>query len=153
MCNLPIHVANSEKIVRAIMSPYHVDRKGRLRPRAFRPASGTDEVSVIRQSHMGSDFCKDKAKEIAERIPGKTYIGLASVSAEQIRSTGAQIVDSRAEFCGHAHISYGIVVQRDEPQQSELNRRLTEFARKILDLAIFRIDPDPSAPTWTGEAL
>ena len=94
MCNLPIEIADSEKVVRAIMSPYHFNNNGHLRPAAFRSEPGTDNVSVIRQTYMGSDFCKAKAKEIAAASPGKTYMGLAVLIASQIRDVGAKVIDS-----------------------------------------------------------
>src|SRR3990172_11119887 len=110
MCNLPVEIADSEKIVRAIMYPSHVDKsKGTLNSRAFRPRPCTDQISVIRQTHMGTDFCRSKGKEIAIKATHSTYVGLAVLTANQIRGVGAEVSDSRQEFCGHAHVGYGIV--------------------------------------------
>jgi len=136
------------------MSPYHFNSKGKLRPAAFRSEPGTDDVSVIRNTYMGSDFCKSKAKEIANNTLGKTYKGLAVVSAQQIRRAGAEILDSRQHYCGHAHIAYGIVAPpRDEPQESEANKKLFEMTRGILSAAIYYEDPSPASPTWAGPPL
>jgi hypothetical protein len=150
---LPTDIQPSEKIARAIMSPHHFDKKNRLRPGAFRPAPGSDDVSVIRQTLMGSDFCKAKAKEFAADRPDTTYMGLVCITVEQIRSIGAQVSDSQNIYCGHAHISYGIIVERDEPQESEKNRILIEFTRSILRLASYYEDPEPEVRAWTGPAL
>lgn len=66
MCELPIEIANAEIIVRGIMCPSHVKKDNvSLKPAAFKSKAGTDDVSVIRHTHMGSDFCKAKAKEVA----------------------------------------------------------------------------------------
>jgi len=65
MCHLPTEVGDDENIVRAILSPAHVKAgSNNIRHQAFRSRAGTDEVSVIRHSYMGSDFCKQKGKEI-----------------------------------------------------------------------------------------
>jgi hypothetical protein len=57
MCDLPIEIADEEKIVRAIFYRPHIDlQKNRLKPAAFRSLPGIDEVSVIRHTYMGSDF-------------------------------------------------------------------------------------------------
>jgi hypothetical protein len=77
------------------------------------------------------DFCKGKAKEIAHRNPTITYVGLAVLHAQDIRATGSKVHDSREEYCGHAHISHGIIVPRDEPQNSELNMVVTERCRDL----------------------
>jgi hypothetical protein len=125
-------IADTEKIVKAIFFPQHIDvRKNRLRPAAFRSPPDTDEVSVIRHTYMGSNFCKVKAKEIAHRRPTITYVGLAVLLAEDVRATGSTIHDSREEYCGHAHISHGVVVPRDEPPNSELNMVVTERCRAL----------------------
>ena len=136
------------------MSPYHFDKKGKLRPAAFRAEPGRDDASVIRLAHAdAADFCKRKALEIANNTPGKTYKGLAVLTAEQIRGVGAEVTDSRDVFCGHAHISYGIIVRRNEPQESELNLRLTEMTRRLLKVALYHEDPNPSSASWTGPPL
>jgi hypothetical protein len=154
MQDFPVDVADSENIVRAIMSPYHFNKKGKLRPAAFRSEPGTDDVSVIRHDCMGADFCKSKAQEIANNGSGKTYMGLAVVKALKIRQVGAEVADSRHHYLGHAHISYGMPAPLpDEPQESLTNKRLLEMTTKILTAATYFGDPDPVQPTWTGQAL
>ena len=132
------------------MFPSHVDkRKGTLNSRAFRPRPSTDQISVIRQTHMGTDFCRSKGKEIASKATHSTYVGLAVLTANQIRRVGAEVCDSRQEFCGHAHISYGIVAQPNEP----LEPRLAQMVRRLFECATYYEDPDPAASCWTGPQL
>jgi hypothetical protein len=103
---------------------------------------------------MGPDFCKRKAKEIANNTAKKTYMGLAVVTAQQIRQVGAEVHDSRQHYCGHAHISYGIVAPPpNEPQESEANRKLFQMTRAILEAARYYEDPDPASTAWEGPPL
>jgi hypothetical protein len=150
MYTLPLDITDEEKIVRVIKSPHHIKTdKKTLRPAAFRSQAGTDEVSVIRQAYMGSDFCKAKGKEIATN----SYVGLAAISAFDVRATGSSLHDSRVEFYGHAHISHGVIVQPDEPQNSNLNLVLTERCRALCKAAVYHPDPKPNVQTWTGGPL
>lgn len=154
MCMLPLDIANEEKIVRVIMTPSHVNqRKNTLKPAAFRPRAGTDEVSVIRHTHMGSDFCKLKGQSIAADNTKVRYVGLASLTADQIRNTKSTVHDSRNEYCGHAHIAHGIRSQPDEPQESATNMEITERCRALVSVATYHPDPNPSTPNWEGPTL
>jgi hypothetical protein len=154
MCDIPIEIAGEENIVRAIKSPYHIDkRRNKLKHQAFRSKPETDEVSVVRHHYMGSDFCKAKAKEIVAHDPTATYEGLAVLRADAIRATGSTIHDSRNVYCGHAHISHGIILLPDDPLHAELNLALTERCQALCDAALYHADPDPSAPSWTGPMI
>jgi hypothetical protein len=154
MCDIPIPIAGEEKIVRAIKSPYHIDRrKNKLKHQAFQSKPGTDEVSVIRHHYMGSNFCKDKAKEIVAQDPSATYVGLAILSADAIRATGSTICDSRDVYCGHAHISHGIIRLPGEPPNGRQYFDLTERCKALCRVALYYEDPDPSTPSWTGPTI
>jgi len=149
-CNLPFEIADEEKIVRLIRTPSHIDtRKNKLKPAAFRSQVGTDDVSVVRHSYMGSDFCKAKGKEIM----ADAYIGLAVVTAQNIRNTGSTVHDSRDEFCGHAHISHGVILQPNEPLESEANFLVTERCRELVKMTSLHLDPDPVSSKWSGPKL
>jgi hypothetical protein len=153
-CVLPINIDDDEKIVRVIKSTHHLTKdkmtsKVILKPAAFRSQAGTDDVSVIRQTYTGSDFCKAKGKVIA----ANSYAGLAVISAADIRSTGSTVHDSRIVYLGHAHISHGVIVQPDEPQTSDLNLRLTERCRALCRAALYHPDPEPLVAAWTGPTL
>jgi hypothetical protein len=151
-CTLPLEISDDEKIVRAIKCPSHI-RPGKttLKPAAFRSKPGFDEVSVIRHTHVGSNFCKKKAKETIDST--NSYNGLAVIMAREIRATTSTVHDSRDEFCGHAHISHGIILPRDEPPESALNHMLTERCRALCKAAAYYPDPRPDAEKWTGCVL
>jgi hypothetical protein len=137
-------VANEETVVRALRE-CHV-RKGKLRDNVFRPVAGTDEVSVMRHTYMESDSCKAKAKEIAIGDPNNPYVGFAAITVEFVRTVGSEVNDSREEFCGHAHISHGIVLPADEPPDPTLSLRI----RALNGKARLLLDPTPDIETWTG---
>lgn len=147
-CDLPIEITGEEKIARLIRTPSHI-KKNKLVPAAFRSQAGTDEVSVIRQSYMGSDFCKAKGKEIM----ADAYVGLAVILAQDIRNTGSTIQDSRDEYCGHAHIAHGVILPRHEPLNAEMNLFITERCRELVKVTTLYPDPDPAAANWTGPKL
>lgn len=150
MCQLPIEIADAENVVRVILCPSHVKVGSNvLKPAAFRSRANTDEVSVVRQTHMGSDFCKQKGLSI-QKLSITEYSGLAFVKAKAIKDCGSSVRDSREEYCGHAHISHGVVLEPNEPPQSDLNRFITERCRNILKATVYYPDPDPIAPIWTG---
>ncbi len=155
MCDLPTEVADEEIIVRGIMCPSHV-KQGKLaiKAAAFKSRPGTDDVSVIRHSHMGSDFCKSKAKEIAN--DRAAYAGLAWISARDIRSAGSKVLDSRSEFCGHAHIEHGIVAPTlppNEPPEGPIFEAITERCQALVKMAKYHPDPQPGEQFWTGPAI
>lgn len=154
MCNLPVEVLDSEKIARVIIFPFHFHKKKlKYIHRAFRPSPGTDRISVIRLTQMGADFCKSKGKELVGDGNDKKYTGLAVLVARQVRDIGAEVHDVPVDYCGHAEISYGITVPRNEPPDSALNKRLTGLTKQIFELAVYHEDPDPAALTWTGGPL
>ena len=146
MCKLPEEIPNVEKIVRAIKTPYHIRSDGKLKHQAFKPKAGISAVSVVRHA-MGSDFCKDKAVEIA--TPG--YVGLAVVPAGDVRDCGSSVVDYRSDFCGHAHIDHGFaLLEEHEPGAPKLIERMRDRCSAIVNRCRFHSDPDPSGAGWKG---
>lgn len=145
ICALPIEILGDEKIVRLIRTPAHI-KNDKLKPAAFRSQAGTDDVSVIRHSHMGTNFCKSKAKQIM----GESYIGLAVVTAGKIRSTNSKVIDTRDEFCGHASILHGVILPANDPPSAEDNEFITERCRKIVSCVTYYQDPEPANDKWTG---
>ena len=150
MCDLPDEVPDGEKVVRGVKTRYHVDEKrGRLKHNAFRPKAGLSVVSVVRLA-MGSDFCKDKARQIC----GDDYRGLAVVAAGQVRKCGSAVLDHRADFCGHAHVDHGFpLLEENEPGAPEVGERMRERCKAIVDKCLYHADPRPGTPGWTGPAL
>ena len=151
MCQIPIEIDGAETIVRAIKSPSHVDKNHNLKAAAFRSRPGTDDVSVIRHTYMGSDFCKAKGKSTAS--PASVYFGLASIKADAIRSTGSTVEDSRQEFFGHAHISHGLILPPNEPLNSGDSLVLQERCKALRSKATLHRDPDPNLEHWTGAVI
>ena len=145
-------VDESEVIVRAIKAPSHLNSKtGKPKLAAFKARNGHDDVSVIRHSHVGSDFCKRKGQLLTDGRD--TYLGLAVLTARQIRDAVADVVDSRNVYCGHADITYGFLRPPNEPNYARENMILDERARKIADTVMFYKDPTPTSKFWVGEEL
>lgn len=150
MRDLPVEIGDAEKIIRAIKVPSHVNPGStRLKPAAFRSKPGTDEVSVMRHDFLGTENCRAKAKAIGK----EAYTGMAVVKVSKVRECGSSVIDSHKEFWGHAHISHGIVVERDEPPRSALNMQLTERCRAIAKAATYHVDPAPNSEKWLGASL
>jgi len=105
-------IADEEAIARGICSPYHVSKNGKLKPDAYWPPFDSDEVSVMRASWIGAHACKHHAKALENLDGGKIYKGLAILSAQQIRQSGAELIDTRSLFQGHADIRHGIFPKR-----------------------------------------
>jgi len=154
MCEIPIEVADQEKIVRAIMSG-HLNKDGtRLKPRAFQSRRGADEVSVIRHTYRGSDFCKAKGREVAVQSSVHQYTGLAVLTAGQVKHAGSQVHDSREEYCGHAHISHGIIQPPpNEPLPARAAMELDKKLAKLRDSAVYYPDPSPDVDGWSGPEI
>lgn len=148
MCDLPSEIAVGEVIVRAARVPQHInEKKSKLRPAAFRPKQGTDDLSVMRKTHLGADKCK----VIGKQIHKEAYRGFAALRTEEISVIGAQVIDSReGQYCGHAHISQGFPApENDEcadPAQLERYKQLATAARLYLDANI-------SAAQWIGPEI
>lgn len=150
MCDIPVEVADQENVVRAIFSS-HVDKKA-LRKNAFFEMH--DDVSVMRHSYLSSDECKKRALAVIPGNPNIKYKGLAIIGVKAVRDAKSQVTDSRAVYCGHAHISHGIQLPpADDPLYSEQKLMLDDRLRELKRLARYVPDPDPAAEVWKGEAL
>lgn len=147
---LPVEIHDADTIVRAVKTPHHVNpAQTRIRPSAFRPAPGHTVVSVMRQL-MGDNFCKNKGVEIC----GNEYIGLAAITAAEIRRPGSLVLDHRDDFLGHAHVDHQLpVIQRDEPPPPDVLQRLDDRCKRLAAAAVFHKDPSPAVPGWAGSAL
>jgi hypothetical protein len=153
MCDIPIEVAGTEKIVRIVTVSHLNDSKTKLKPRAFRSRPGCDEVSVIRNTYKDATFCKTKAQELAAKS-GIEYVGLAVLVVQGVRAAGSEVHDSREEFCGHAHISHGIMPGTpNEPLPPVDNLTLDKRVEVLCSIARYLRDPEPQAGEWTGPEL
>lgn len=147
-CGIPRAIDAHEVIVRAARVPEHFNKaRTRLRAAAFRPKAGTDDLSVMRKTHMGANACKAKAKE----IQGSHYYGFAALRAGEIIELGATVQDSReGQFCGHAHIAQGQPAPgKDEPADPLLQQRY----RGLAEAARLYLDPDVTAELWEGPEI
>jgi hypothetical protein len=148
-CAISQEIEDSEKLVRTIKTPWHLNKRGVPRPASLRPGPEVSAVSVIRHL-MGDDFCKDQSV----RIAGPSYIGLLVLSSGGVRATGTTAYDHRADFCGHAHIDHGMTMPaRGVPLPPEVEERLQERCEAILKCGSYHLDPLPQEPGWKGHAL
>ena len=153
MNSFPHEVSDTELIVRGICSPYHVSSSGKLKPNAFDPTPGTDEVSVMRHDWIGTEACRDRSKSLADPEKNKIYRGMATLTADLIRQTGADIIDSRRHFPGHADIKLGFVTQDGEPPSAEVLHALRTRTKWLAKIANFLADPEPGSSYWQGLPL
>lgn len=143
---LPLDILDKERLARAIFSPYHIDKSGKLKKEAFKAPTGKRDVSVNRLRALDADACKARSRAI--RNPG-SFKGFAVIVAEDIRACGSDIVDSRDLYLGHADIVHPIVPKKGVPAPPEFNQRLKRMAQRSTYFA----DPRPDSDSWSGEAL
>ncbi len=154
MSHIPVDIDDGENIVRFILTPWHIKGGSKtVKRQAFKPKAGNDELSVIRHTYMGSDFCKQKGKAFAVALPKESYCGLANISPIGIKECGSNVFDSREEFLGHAHISHGIFAQNDQPLTSQENERLDQKLNCMISKAAYYADPNPEADDWQGDVF
>lgn len=149
----PLEIPDDENIIRAIYYSVHVDKKGRLKWRAYVPTKNTDQISVMRSGCLSLSACKNRAKTM-EQMPQKLYRGLAVLSTGAVRASGFSVSDSRIYFCGHGHISIGvknIVPKNEEPADIEQTDRIREIAKKLIALSTYVEDPTPTSNDWAPE--
>lgn len=147
-------VRDEEIIVRAIFSPYHVDSKKRLKPEAFTPSYGTDEISVMRSSILGARWCKRKARGFEDPANRKVFRGFAVLSVRAVNKD-FRVVDSRKNnFVGHGDIKTGLKTPpKGVPRPAHELQILRDHCKKLLSLSTYREDPSPAQPRWGGGEL
>ena len=153
MTSWPRDIADEETIVRGICSPYHVSKKGALKPNAYRPPDGTDEVSVMRGDWIGAEICKQRAKNLENPAERKAYTGLSRFECPKIRSRGTTLIDTRKVFEGHADIQHGITPNKGNPPPADQLLILHERTKALAALANYCPDPDPTGIAWIGPEL
>jgi hypothetical protein len=148
----PREIADGEAIVRGICSPYHI-KNGKLTDNAYWPPNDTDEISTMRADWIGPDACKQHAKELENPGQKKVYQGLAVLSAQQIRQSGAKIIDTRHIFKGHSDIKHEIVPSKGDPLPPKKLKALRDRCKALAQLANYIPDPSRASENWTGPSL
>ncbi|MDS4071738.1 MAG: hypothetical protein RKL24_01160 [Defluviicoccus sp.] len=81
------------------------------------------------------------------------YKGLAAIAARQIRSVGADVIDTREVFEGHADILMACASSEGEPlTASDLYIQRSQM-KALASIANYIPDPDPAAEDWRGSAV
>ncbi len=141
-------VEESERIVRFLLSPLHF-KDGQLRPNAFNPTIGTDEVSVNRLEILPIDQTKHIAKSMAANHPNDhKYCGFALHTKHSAIECGAKdVVPDRLENNeAHAELKLGVVRKNQDlpPQLQEIKDNLVEGCKLLRD-------PNPDEDGWSGD--
>jgi hypothetical protein len=143
---VPVEVEVDERLIRAIYSPYHVDKHNKLKHQAYDPTPGTDEISTMRLEHMGAPLCRSKAKSFQN--PPKIMAGLAMLRVATVVSRGMRVVDSRWHYCGHADIRLLIAElvnrQKGEPLPPEVGKQFRDLKEQLVRSSTFFSDPNPN---------
>ena len=83
----------------------------------------------------------------------KYYKGLALIRTSSVRNSGADVIDSRRVFCGHADIKHGYVAEAMEPPPPEIVESWKKRSKALAAAARFFKDPDAKGAGWKGNAL
>lgn len=151
---IPLHIENSENIIRSIFSPINLNKKkNTLLANTFRPPPDLDEISVNRLDFTSLNFCKKVSKKIEQPEKERSYFGLALLTAQKIRSSNSDIIYTPKSGTGeiynpfHSDIKIGYIPQRGIPLPAEF----MEKVQALTGSAKLFIDPDPTSETWDGE--
>lgn len=155
---IPYQVADDERIVRAIYSPVHLDKKlTRLRSSAYDPPPGTDELSVMRLEYLGTRASKKHARRIENPKKNRTYRGFAVLRVKKIRDFNMSVDDSRQYYSGHADIRLMLDAlknrQANEPLSAADGKRLKDLKDYLLASSRYVPDPKPTSSSWRGGHL
>lgn len=146
------NVDDSEVIIRAALSPYHV-KKGVLHRNVFDAPPEKDEVSVSRHPFISYSFAKIYCKLLVQRKTkdnAKLYKGLVVIQAKSVRVCGSNVVDSRAEYLGHGDVVHGIVKPPKGMKMNPVDRkRLDDKLDGLLKAANYYEDQFPNDFLWT----
>ncbi len=151
MCDVPVPVADEERVIRGICTPYHVDSSGKLKPQAFEAPYENDKLSVMRGEYLSAHECKRRAQLLTR--PGKLYRGVAVLRVRRVRAIGPDVVDSRAIYLGHADIVLPHKRPKQEPPGAGIVKLLRDQGKALAKTASYYADPNPEGQTWDGPAL
>ena len=144
-------MADEEVAVRAIMTPYHLNKKRTgITRKAFVAPAETDEVSISRHPHVPAAIAKFWAKAVVQAPPDKLYVGLAFIDVHRVRKAQSDVVDSRSEYLGHGDVRHGIVMpKRGVPLPPPMLLQLDKQIDAILSAAVYVRDPNPESLRWS----
>jgi len=149
---VPSEIADNEKLLRNIFSPFNVDEKKlTLKTNTFRPPSGTDEISVNRLNYTSIDFCRNLAFENNSGSNLRKFFGFALITKvaviENFATVAASPIIDKNPF--HADIKIGYVMVSGEQPPAEIAERISKLTKK----AILYVDPNPQSDRWEGTAI
>ena len=72
---------------------------------------------------------------------------------QQVRGTGANILDSRERFIGHADIKHGFVTIAGEPLPPEALHTMRQRTKTLAKVAAYFPDPNVAGARWNGAPL
>ncbi len=148
---IPLEIANEEKIVRSIFSPINLSKDGqKINTNSFRPPAGLDEISVNRLDYTSTNFCKQISKKNERPESDRSYFGFGLLYANEIRDADVDIVYSPLEDNKfHSDIKIGFTVVKGEPLPAEINFKI----KKLASSAKLFADPSPDSRTWDGSVV
>lgn len=141
-------VGDSERIVRFLLSPFHIKKDGQLRSNVFNPTIETDEISVNRLEILSIEQTKPIAKRMAANRSGDDkYCGFALHTKHSAVACGAKdvIPEPLENNEAHAEIKLG-VVRKD----SEIPAEILEVKDKLAEKSKLLLDPNPDEDGWSG---
>lgn len=108
----------------------------------------------MRAAWIGPDRAKRNALHLQDLTANKVYRGLAVLTVAEIRHSGADILDSRENYRGHADIKMGVQAPTGgnplpAPELKVLRDRMKELAK----VSRYYADPHPAARRWHGPPL
>lgn len=143
---IPRSISTNEKIVRTIFSPINLTKdQKKIRPNAFKPPAGVDEISVNRFDFTSAEFCKKLGKTMQK--VDKSFFGLGLLYAYEVYSSVCNIISSPLkENPFHADIKIGYAPQRGIPLPAEFSKKTKDLANKA---RLFE-DRQPASDQWHG---
>lgn len=145
---LPAVIRDNEAILRIIFSPLNVSKDGKtVKPNAYRPPPGKDEISVVRANYCSLKFCKKYGKKIQSAENKKNYFGFGILYAIEIRELDADVLYTpiRPDNIYHSDIKIGFIPKKGEELPAEYQYKVRQMAKKARLIE----DPNPNIDEWS----
>ena len=134
-----LSVADEEVVSRFVLHRIHVDKKGRIEPKAFWPPPDNRRVSVQRMAFTAGHRCRQLANQMTQG-GSHPYEGLILIRVCHIRKAGARIRPwPQFGAIGHANIIYKHRLRKGTPAYEAI-LRISEYLKAR---ALYIPDPDP----------